>query len=109
MYGHRVDTKRVMASQPVSDSRLVTLEVESFIRGYHVYKDKWIPFRGEVLRLRREPNNVVDKFAVAVTKSGQVAGQGPYNLDPTFSHFLNRDVNKAVAEVTGDPVNTLCV
>ena len=28
-----------------------------------------------------------------------------YRLAPTLSHFLNRDFNKAVAEVTGDCVN----
>ena len=32
-------------------------------------------------------------------------GHVPYNLAPLLSKFLKRDVNKAVAEVTGDRVN----
>ena len=48
----------------------VELEVNSFIRGYHAYKDVWTPFIGEELLLRREPDNVKDRSAVAVLKDG---------------------------------------
>ena len=41
----------------------------SFIRGYHGYKDLWVPKIGEVLLLKWEPENKVDKNAVAVTTS----------------------------------------
>ena len=61
----------------------------SFIRGYHAYKDVWIPRIGEVLLLKREPENEVDKNAVAVTTgSGEVRGHVPYNLAPLLSQFL---------------------
>ena len=45
----------------------------------------------------------MDKFAVAIMKSGGVVGHVLYNLAPTLSQFLN--FNKAVAEITGDRVN----
>ena len=95
-----------MASQPVCGrAEVATCQIQSFIRGYHAYKDKWTPSNGEILALRREPNNVVDSLAVAVTKSGEIVGHVPYNIAPLLSKFLKRDVNKAVAEVTGDRVN----
>ena len=30
-------------------------EVQSYIKGYHVYKNEWIPSKGEVLETRKEP------------------------------------------------------
>ena len=49
-------------------------EVQSYIKGYHVYKNEWIPFKGEVLETRKEPENSVDKYAVAVMKDCRIVG-----------------------------------
>ena len=82
------------------------VEIESYVRGHHVYQDDWTPFHREVLQLKREPDNSVDKNAVAVVKNdGSVVGHVPYNLAPTFSNFLKRDFNKATVEITGNKVN----
>ena len=75
------------------------------MRGHHIYKKDWTPFQGEVLQLKREPDNCADKCAVAIIKDGIVVGHVPYNLAPTFSQFLKREFNKATVEVTGDRVN----
>ena len=40
--------------------------MDSFIKGYHVYKDSWTPKTGEKLSTEREPENPVDKYAVCV-------------------------------------------
>jgi len=70
-------------------------EIHSFVRGYHAYKDVWIPRIGDVLLLKREPENEVDKNAVTMTTgSGEVGGHIPYNLAPLLSQFLQRDFNK---------------
>ncbi len=53
-----------------SSTRLADIEVNSFVRGYHAYKEGWTPFIGEELVLRREPDNVKDRSAVAVEKDG---------------------------------------
>ena len=55
-----------MASQPVSRGKedIASLDVQSYVRGYHAYQDIWDPFIGEVLPLEREPNNSEDRFAV---------------------------------------------
>ena len=65
----------------------------------------WSPVVGQALRLKREPSNAHDVHAVAVYYENQVVGHVPYNLAPTVSAFLRRDVNKGFAEVTGDKVN----
>ena len=92
-----------MASQPPLDS--VTVEMGSFVRGYHSYMDVWDPQVGEVLALEREPHNVVDQLAVSVVRSGRIVGHVPFNLAPVFSHFLKRSFNKGTAEITGAKVN----
>ena len=95
-----------MASQPVSGREDITsLEVHSYVRGYHVYQDIWSPRIGEVLPLEREPDNSEDKFAVAIVRRSRVVGHLPFNLAPVASAFLRRGVNKGLVEVTGTKVN----
>ena len=80
-----------MASQPVRGGEDVTsLEVQSYVRGYHAHKDVWNPRIGEVLPLEREPNNSEDRFAVAIKRTGSVVGHLPFNLAPLASAFLRR-------------------
>ena len=93
-----------MSSQPVGRN-LDVVELNSFIRGYHDYKDIWQANLGDMLFLRREPDNPMDVHAVAVLKDGQVVGHIPYNLAPIVEMFLRRDCNKGFAEVTGARIN----
>ena len=90
-----------MASQVVGTSIRV-LELDSYVRGYHAYKDMWNPALGDVLPLERELTNPKDKFSVALMKGSTVVGHIPYNIAPAVSHFL---INKATVEVTGAAVN----
>ena len=94
-----------MASQVVSGSGLEVLKLSSYIRGYHAYMQVWTPVQDEMLLLKREPTNVVDRNAVAVFKEEQVVGHVPFNLAPSMSNFLKRDINKAFAQVVGEKVN----
>ena len=65
----------------------------------------WTPTVGEILLLRREPENVHDKHAVAVVKADTTTvGHIPYNITPLLSPFLARDFNKGTAEVTAERV-----
>ena len=45
---------RTMASQVELD---VVAEFDSYIQGYHAYRDIWSPVVGEILLLKREPDN----------------------------------------------------
>ena len=64
----------------------------------------WTPVQDEMLILRREPTNISDRNA-AVFKEDQVVGHDPFNLAPSISLFLRRDINKAFAKVAGEKVN----
>ena len=96
------------ASQVVSSTvaDLEVLEIRSYVRGYHAYMDVWTPIQGQILLVRREPTNIKDKNAVGVFLEDVIVGHVPHiNLATRFSQFLQRDVNKAFAEVTGGKVN----
>ena len=51
---------------------LATYEFDSFVRGYHAYKDIWNPRIGEISKCKREPTNDVDKHAVAIMRSNSL-------------------------------------
>ena len=92
-----------VVSSTVAD--LEVLEIRSYVRGYHAYMDVWTPIQGQILLVRREPTNIKDKNAIGVFLEDVIVGHVPHNLATRFSQFLQRDVNKAFAEVTGGKVN----
>ena len=79
--------------------RVVVYEIDSYIRGYHAYMDRWEYEVGEVLPLRREPDNEVDVNYVAIMKDEEIVGHVPFNLTRLISQFLQRDVNVGFMEV----------
>ena len=48
--------------------------MESCVRGFHVYGERWIPIIEEVLGCTREPRNHKDSYAVAVCKDSVTIG-----------------------------------
>ena len=50
---------------------------DSAVRGYHVYQDVWKPAAGEKLHAEQEFDNLMDKFAVKVTKNNETVGHLP--------------------------------
>ena len=55
-------------------SEIYQYKTQSAVRGYHVYREHWMPDIGEILTTELEPNNVEDKHAVAVKKQLQIVG-----------------------------------
>ena len=51
-----------------------TRKVEPHIKGCHAFMNELTPEIGEILKTCLEPKNVVDRFAVAVEKEGQITG-----------------------------------
>ena len=49
-------------------------DAESQIKGYHEYMNEWTPEIGEILKTCLEPENVNDRFAVAVENNAQILG-----------------------------------
>ena len=83
--------------------------VESHIKGYHAYMNKWTPKIGEILKTRLEHENVVDRFAVAVEKEGQIdvyTKEIQVVFQKTIFYFLRANHgNNCQVEVQGKRVN----
>ena len=79
--------------------------VHSFIRGYHAYMDVWEYEVGETLQLRREVDNEIDAYAVAVVQEDRVVGHVPFNFAKPISLFLQRELNDGRVEVTREKIN----
>ena len=47
---------------------VVNKTIESCVRGYYIYKDIWTPCIGDMLECKREPSNMIDRYAICVTK-----------------------------------------
>ena len=84
-------------------------EMEAFVNGYHVHKEMWTPFLGEKLDTAMQPNNVKDKYAVAIFQEGKqdVIGHFPLGKSgkfvKTIFHFLKE--NRCQIIVHGKAVN----
>ena len=72
----KVELCGVKLSSSYQISQLITIEfeTESVIKGYHTYMNDWAPILGENLSTRSEPENEIDKYAVAITKDARVIG-----------------------------------
>ena len=72
-------------------------EMDSYIKGYHAYKDRWTPNVGEKLCTEREPTNSVDKYAVFVKRDtcNLIVGHLPLGKSGKFAktvfYFLRSD------------------
>ena len=64
------------------------IEVETVIKGYHVYKEIWTAMLGEVLTCTREADNFHDQFAVAIMKRSDVVGHVPKKISTICLLFL---------------------
>ena len=84
---------------------VASLEWTSFVRGHHIYCHTWTPAIGEFLFLRREPDNEVNNYAVAVIKDGEVVGHIPDAITRVMSQFLLREGHSGSCEITGNRVN----
>ena len=63
---------KLSSSYEMSQVIIKEFETEPVIKGYHAYMNDWTSILGENLSTRPEPENEIDKYAVAVTKYAQV-------------------------------------
>jgi len=67
-------------------------EIQSCVRGYHIYQAFWSSSVGEMLNCAREPRNREDLYAVDTRKAGDVVvGHIPCKVSHVFSTFLQHD------------------
>ena len=84
----------------MATSSTCTLNLQSVIRGHHVFKRVWTPFVGEVLSLAKEVGNPHNQYAIAVQKKDRVVGRVPIELSRVFWNFISRggDIHTEIAE-----------
>ena len=85
-------------------------EIVFHILGYHEYQRNWIHFVGEKLTRRMVPENVMDKYTVAVinndTEVGHLMKGEGGKFAKTIFYFLRSDeLNSCTSVVTGRAVN----
>ena len=63
-------------------------DVLSYVKGYHVYKNVWTSRLQDQVQGETEPNNGVDKYAVAVKNNGEIVGDLPGRIENLQKKFL---------------------
>ena len=63
-------------------------DVLSYVKGYHVYKNVWTSRLQGQVQGEAEPNNGVDKYAVAVKNNGEIVGDLPGRIENLRKKFL---------------------
>ena len=75
--------------------------IDSCVKGHHTFKNIWTPRLGELV-CRREPENIRDRYDVAVVKQNNyTVGDVPRMISATCSLFLDRGNNTITCIVTG--------
>ena len=64
--------KKISLSYEIPLAIIREFKCESMMKEYHAYMNDWTPMIGESLTTRPEPENEIDKYAVAVTKDAKV-------------------------------------
>ena len=87
-----------------------SLELETYIKGHHVYKEVWTPEVRKKPNVLMEPDNCVDKFSVFVEKDQTVVGHlkkgDPAKFAKTIFYFLRSDTYcNCYTEVSGKRCN----
>ena len=60
--------------EDLSKFLVMEYDLKTHIKGYHAYMTKWTPKYTEILKVRPEPENKYEKYAVAVERCGDVVG-----------------------------------
>jgi len=79
------------------------LNVDTTVRGYHVYRTVWDPSPGECFVVLHQPGKDQDRHAMAVygmDEPGQIVGHLPCEISK-ISHYATRHDGKIMREVTG--------
>ena len=72
-------------------------EMESVVRGHHIYKSVWTPYSGEVLTVEPETR---DQYAVAILNNDSVVGHVPREMSRICYYFI-RSGGSIDCKITG--------
>ena len=99
-----------MATHRERTNSLSSFEMDSYIKGFHEYKEIWTPTMEQALKAIPESKNVVDKYAVCVMLGDEIVGHLKKGRTGRFAktvfYFLRVDEKGlCVAVVKGKAVN----
>ena len=85
-------------------------EIDTYVKGYHVYKNIWKPTVNEELETEMEPDNVIDKYVICVKKNTSIVGHLHLGKNGKFAkmifYFLRADQDaECKVVITGKEVN----
>lgn len=66
----------------------LTLHVKSVIRGYHVYKEDWVPNIGDSFGVEIKELNDHDRYAVAIVVHDRMTGHIPRELSKAVYYSI---------------------
>ena len=89
--------QHMVSQSPSMDSATI----ESCVRGHHICKANWSPFKGEKLVCCQEKNNSHDPYAVAVMKGKMIVGHVLRKISAACSLFLDKDDTAITCTITG--------
>ena len=100
-----VTTETICIQDELPITLITSMDLETFIKGHHIYKNIWTPQLDQLLEVSTEPSNPVDKFAVAVKKNQNILGHLKKGKTGRFAktlfYFLRSDpYSKCHAKVT---------
>ena len=95
---------------PQTSEDTVSFNLDSFIKGYHVYQEVWSPELHEMLSAVPEPRNIVGKYEVSVQRDDEVFGHLMKGKSGRFAktifYLLRADKkNDCTVVVTGKAIN----
>ena len=67
-----VTTETICIQDELPITLITSMDLETFIKGHHIYKNIWTPQLGKLLEVSTEQDNPVGKFAVAVKKNQNI-------------------------------------
>ena len=67
---------------------MAILSIESMVRGYHVYIDRWSPSVGYEFELKIEELNRHGRYTVAIKVSGDIVGHVPREFSKIVHCFI---------------------
>ena len=104
-----IDGNIVNVEDQIPIAVVTSIDIDSYVKGYHAHQDKWTPQIVEKLKTAIEPDNIMDKYDVCVLKYNDIVGHLPKGKNGKFAKkifFLRADrYSYCHAVVKGKPVN----
>ena len=74
----------------IADMRVKSFEFTAAVRGFHVYRDIWLPYINETLKCFHELGNAYDVFTVKCMKGNMIVGHLPREISRPTKCLLDR-------------------